>query len=149
MQEVCLHMGKSFMASETTGIQVMLWSSVQPSAEQGRQIYTSGKAIIKAIFALSMIWLHKSQEKRWQIIIIISSGVSANANAACCLSSQLYVWNKFQTQINWKRKKSQMAPSFWSALMLSAPGQMCDCFPCTNAAQSLLGVLSMSGKLQH
>lgn len=26
---------------------------------------------------------------------------------------------------------------------------VCDCFPCTNAAQSLLGVLSMSGKLQH
>lgn len=70
MQEVCLHMGKSFMASETREIQVMLLSSVEPSAEQGRQIYASCKAVIKAVFALSMIWLHKSQEKRWQMLYV-------------------------------------------------------------------------------
>lgn len=140
-------------------------SSIQPSAEQGRQSYACGKAIRKAIFALSMIQLHKSQEKQRQRLAASNGypqtipSVASNANAECFLSTQLgtIFRDGFYLSINCKQEKSQMARSRRSALKLSAPRwrfwtirtDVCDCFPCTNAAQSLLGVVSTSGKLQH
>lgn len=133
-------------------------SSIQPSAEQGRQIFASDKAIIKAIFLNDLASRVTKRSKLSMYLSTASRGytqttssaVLSNVNAVSSVLTALRMVQFSNTARFKERTKSQMAHCCCSAYTAECSGtDVGDCFPCTNAAQSPLCVLLMSGKLRH